>query len=88
MREYIKQQELGIQILAEGSINVAQDFMAHFKLMADSIVLVLNKGISVGYFAIAFVFQKITEGYLSGVFAVISKSLVQEFVLQHVESSK
>lgn len=62
---------------------MAQDFIAHFKLMADCIVLLLNKGISVAYFSIAFVFQKITEGYLSSVFAVIPKSLVKEFAFQH-----
>lgn len=48
--KHIKLRELGMRILAEGSINVTQDFIAHFKLMTDCIVLVLNKGISIGYF--------------------------------------
>lgn len=45
----IKQWGLGIWILAEGSINVTEDFIAYFKLMTDCIVLVLNKGISVTF---------------------------------------
>lgn len=45
-----KTMRIGIQILAEGSINVTQDFIARFKLMTDCIVLVLSKGISIGYF--------------------------------------
>lgn len=65
---------------------MTQDFIACFKLMTDCIVLVLNKGISMVTFKLhltigaADFFQKSQEG---GVFVVIPKSLVKEFVFQH-----